>query len=192
MAYVTRDPKTSDERTQTKGNRGPLRGTSRRVGVYIRKRVDGYIRDQIVGTEQEYPATLLRRRGNEGRVVAREWRDRSLGTDDSGGKKDDEEETTHEGHVRGRRRVRVAAHRRIRPLTSNRMQHAWTIDGGDRGSKGTTQLGVVRYGENDNDGKNPLTKETYDGGDEWESRWSCNRDRREFNRIQRARTIDGG
>lgn len=75
------------------------------------------------------PAPLLRRRGDEGRVVDREWRDRSLGMDDSGGKKDDEEETTHEGHVRGRRRVRVA-HHRIRPLASNRIHCAGTMDGG--------------------------------------------------------------
>lgn len=63
-------------------------------------------------------------------MVAREWRDQSLGMNDSGGRKDKEEQITHEGRVRGRRRVHT----------------------------------------NNNDGKNALKKETYEGGDEWQFR----------------------
>lgn len=55
---------------------------------------------RAAGAEQEYPvrepATLFWRCSDEGRVVARDRRDHSLGMDDSREKKDEEEETTHE------------------------------------------------------------------------------------------------
>lgn len=83
-------------------------------------------------------ATLLWRRGDEGRVVAREWKDQSLGMDDSGGRKTKRNRSltkdAYEGggeYIRTTTTVRMhSRRRRTRVETSGSFVRATTEIGG--------------------------------------------------------------